>query len=294
MGLRHAVIGAGNLGLDIATLLRQQSYEVEVFSKVSQFKYPCSIETLLDYRPDHVWVAVGAGSIGEAQKNYAPFADLHIRLVIELAQKLPPNVTLHTFSTDFLLDGPPKSLYALSKLHMEETLKMMNRPNTFIYRVGYLYGSWKPQKCFPYELKRRNPRPTTLTIPSNRVVPTPTDWVAKQLVHWLSDSGCEAPTILNIFPNGTVPRYEWAQKILGDRYTIAAGDLDATRPDHNDSLGCDLALAKNTPSWEDLWNEHSNAWTVICGNVEKGLEHGHIRKPGIRSGEYPKKRVSIG
>ncbi len=275
--MRHAVLGAGNLGIDIATEIAKHSENsFQLFSKKHGFKYPCSLDSVLDYMPDHVWVTVGAGSVGEANKNYVPFVDLHIRLVMELAQQLPERTELHVFSTDYIADeNKIQSLYALSKLHMEKSLYMLGRSNVHIYRVSNLYGLWKPQNCFPYKLKKRHPSPCTVTVPSNSLTPTPTDWLASVLVTRLMQRKSKMPDDVkmltasyNAAPFGRMTIKEWASYILDSRYEIIEGEEDKERPLLGGGIGCDFKGLGELDKTEHLWVDRRSKWETILKEIE--------------------------
>ena len=266
---KHAIIGAGNLGLDLFAVLKSAGFEVQMFTASRGFRYPTSLQKLVDYFPDVVWDAVGAGSVKEAKENYSRFIDLHVRLPIELVQELPDRCRLITFSTDYVAreeyPGDPKqsvviprSLYAQSKLFMEQSLLALSRPKTHIFRIGSLYGSRKPRKCFPHKIKEAYPEPCQVVLPANVVAPTPTAWVAKSLVGRLYSANLPADAdrfgpIHHIGPANGCTIAEWASLILGAGYDVKAEGFDDSRP-HYSGLGCDFML--EPPTWSELWDEY--------------------------------------
>lgn len=253
--MKHVVIGGGNLGLDIMQHgWGRDNYELKVFTLKRGFKYPTSLDPVLDEMPDHVWVTAGAGSVDRAKLNFTPFADLHIRLVMELAQKLPDHTWLHTFSTNYATDST--SLYSISKRTMEELLESYGRKHSRVYRVQSLYGWHKPMKTFPYKLMKNHPQPGRLTLPPNEIVPTPTSWLAKTLLDNL-DKLTKYPyhNVFSLAPNDKTTACEWAQLILGDKYEVEPGDYDKDRP-INTFSGCDIL--DNVETWRDLWDSNWN------------------------------------
>jgi len=272
--MRHVVIGNGNLGNALASDLLKQNHNVKVLSTSNGWKYPTNLQALYDFTPDHVWVTVGAGSVEQAKQNYLPFIDLHIRLPLELAQNLNKSVYLHTFSTDYALDAPIKSLYALSKVTMEEALKLTARPNTYIYRVGSLYGTHKPHKCFPYKIKKNSLKNEEVYLPVNCVTPTPTDWLAKILIENLEYLPENDSDLYNVAPQDNCTIWEWGKLILKmDIKTWEKPDLD--RP-LNSNIRCNLPGLKLNPelfktvcskSWLTLWHERENEWQEILSKI---------------------------
>jgi len=242
---RHAILGNGNLGAALVKECLARDLGFKVFSTTTGWKYPADLQRIHDYRPDHVWVTVGAGSVEQASADYRPFLDLHVRLPMELAQTLNSSVNLHLFSTDYCEVGA-QSLYALSKKYMEDSILMLERPHTFIYRVGSLYGTAKPQKCFPYKLKKNSVTGKAIALPTNCVCPTPTDWLARRLM------ALETPELLptSIRPSDCVTVKEWGELILGCEVTEAP--MDTSRP-----TICTHGIT-NEPSWRYLWGEREN------------------------------------
>lgn len=254
--MKHVIIGNGNLGQDfkneilsrnIKDTLIPEGPSVLMLSSSTGWKYPVSIQPILDFNPDHVWVTVGAGSVDQAKKDYTTFSDLHIRLPAEMAQKLDPKVYLHLFSSDYVT-APTSSLYALSKFHMEQTLKLMNRPRTYIYRVGSLYGKHKPETCFPYKLKQNYLKNKDIKLPLNRVCPTPTDWLAQVLYNksFYLDNEFK---IIPVCPTGSTTVKAWGELILG--VDISGNFFDENRPV---DFGLELPEYLPCPSWLELWN----------------------------------------
>ena len=247
--MRHAILGNGNLGSALVKECLKYSMEFKVFSTVTGWKYPTSLQKIYDYSPDHVWVTVGAGSVEQSHTDYKSFVDLHIRLPMELAQTLNSCVNLHLFSTDYC-NVTPQSLYALSKKHMEESVILMERPRTFIYRVGSLYGTAKPQKCFPYKLKK-NATNKKIALPPNCVCPTPADWLAQELMAPILElEQFKELTPITIAPGGCVTVKEWGEMILGEEVDMAA--MDKLRP-----MECTHTKWRPAPIWLELWKERN-------------------------------------
>jgi len=259
--MKHAIIGGGNLGLDICEHAGDlPGTEVKLFTAHNGCHYSADrnnklIEALQLYKPDHIWVTVGAGSVEGAKKDLVPYIDLHIRLPAELLQKMPEETTLHFFSSNYVFESH-QSLYAKTKATMEDLIISIRRPNTYVYRVESLYGTHRPEKTFPGKFLARNPKPGKIELPKNLVTPTPTAWIAKMLVN----SGRLQYSFHNIAPTGAVSVAEWARLVVDNpKYEIIASfrdferpsdsKINCTLPEHNVSSLADV-------SWLELWNQY--------------------------------------
>jgi len=259
--MKHAVIGGGNLGLDIMKYgLAHNLGEFELFTSSNGWHYDRHnrlIRAIQDYEPDHIWVTVGAGSVEGAKKDLTSYIDLHLRLPADLLQNMPAKTTLHFFSTNYVFKKH-LSLYAQTKAAMEDLVHTANRPNTFVYRVESLYGTHCPEKTFPGKFLARNPKPCTVTLPANLVAPTPTAWLAEVLLLPKSDPH----PFHNVAPYGGVPVSEWAKAVVDDsRYEILKGDLDPERPEgisfnEGPPLACTLLPLLEQKTWLHLWLEY--------------------------------------
>jgi hypothetical protein len=261
--MKHVIVGNGNLGNSIATELLKRGHDIKIFSVSNGWRYPTSLQSIYDEIPDHVWVTVGAGSVEQAKANFIPFVDLHIKLPMELAQNLHSSTTLHTFSTDYVVEKEANmSLYAVSKDTMEQALFLLQRPKTFIYRIGSLYGTHKPQKCFPYKLKK-NSLKNEISLPANQITPTPTDWLAKIILDNLNDIDYAKTTLYNVAPLDSTPVYGWGSLIL--ECIIKHAGVDSSRPLIS-KIQCNLPVKENV-TWLDLWKERESEWREILNKI---------------------------
>lgn len=259
--MRHAILGNGNLGNALTKEIISIGHEFKIFSASTGWCYPKNnIQKINEYHPDHVWITVGAGSIEQAQKDYLPFLDLHVKLPMELVQQLPASVTLHLFSTDYCF-GDIKSLYALSKKHMEDAVVMTGRERTYIYRVGSLYGFTKPEVCFPYKLKKVS-LTNKIILPLNCISPTPVDWLAKVLIKSITNTELKVlplcPTFIS--PRECTTTKMWGEMILG--LDVGQGGdrkgFDRSRP-----TICNHYQPVTIPTWLTLWQEREDEWKQL-------------------------------
>lgn len=255
--MKHAILGGGNLGLDICEYTNKNiDNDVKLFTVNNGWHYSADrgnslVRGIQIAKPDHVWVAVGAGSVEGAKKDFMPYLDLHVRLPAELLQKIPEETALHFFSTNYAAERH-QSLYAESKAMMEDIIRKMNRPNTYVYRVESLYGTHRPEKTFPGRFLTRNPKPSKIDLPDNFITPTPTAWLARAVVDSI---GTLTTPYHNVAPTGAVSVAEWARYVVSNpEYKINAAYRDKERPS-NSKLNCTLpSVEKRT--WLSLWQEH--------------------------------------
>lgn len=282
----HVVIGKGNLGMDLKLALTKAGHKVHVLTASEGFEWPESRPHLLSFNPEYIWIAAGAGSVGEVKADMTPAVKTHVIMPVEMVNSLPEGIKVGIFSTDYAADeNDPdntqktnpraRSLYALTKIWMEEAVKMIRRPNTTVFRVCSLYGHHFPERGFPGKLKSRHPDPCELLLPQNWCVPTPTWWVAETIEAYIGK--CFDPTrtlVHHVAPSHGCTVIQWGQKILGEGYKVGSRGFDLERPPHS-KLGCSLF---RPPTWEDLWLQHQNRSSMGAPGDEGTL-------PGLTDGQ---------
>lgn len=253
---KHLVLGNGNLGQDLAEAIIRQNDSVEILSRSNGFEYPLSLPTSRLIQANYVWCTVGAGSVESAKEDFRRHLDLHVRLPVELSQRLPEDTRLILFSTDYLDEEGygPRSLYALSKQMMEKALHMSGRKNYRIYRVGSLYGSHKPEECFPGKLMKRFREAQPIELPKNSCRPTPTKWLAQEVLDHQRET---VPKFMipewTIAPQGKTTVHEWGSLILKD-CDIPVKPFDTERPcalPRGNRFGW---MDDKLPDWRVLWD----------------------------------------
>lgn len=259
--MKHLVLGNGNLGRDIVKQLTRIGEEVHTLSSSTGWTYPrneSQIEIFNKY--DVFWVTVGAGSIEGANKDFSKYCDLHIRLPMQILQTIDQNKKVFLFSTDYLqCKNPNRNLYTLSKKMMEESVKIMNRPNCVIYRVGSLYGTSKPMSTFPGKCYVNNVKKKSYSLPRNIVIPTPTDWLADQLVmEWERIRQFHFKTrITHVAPSGDTTVSGWGETLFSDEKELITF-FDKSRPKRSHSCyGVNELISRDDikNSWLALWLE---------------------------------------
>ncbi len=250
---QHIILGAGNLGLAIRDALEAKGESVSVISRSTGLDFQSvAISALQSVNDAHtIWCAVGAGSVGEAEKDFSAFSDLHIRLPILLAQRKRKEQKLVCFSSDYAAGESgrrPKSLYALSKKTMETALEIIDAPNTFCFRVCSLYGTHKPHSTFPGRVASNLAKGRKVSLPHNECVPTPVEWIAEEAIRraqWSAGLFYE-----NLIPSGKTTVHQWGRMLFGDRVT-SSGGYDGTRPTFMEVWDRD-----RHPSWTSLWDKY--------------------------------------
>lgn len=259
----HLIIGKGNLGIDLKLALTKAGHRAVIFTRSSGFEWPESYPAIMELNPTHIWVTAGFGSVNECANDHAGALATHVAMPMELARNLPANVKLATFSSDYAahelfpddehgVNDSPKSFYAMTKIWMERGLEWSQRPITTTFRVGSLYGQHYPERTFPGKLLAKYPKPCSLSLPENQVVPTPTWWLAERIVFDMDNLFHSRPKILHMAPSDSTTTLEWGRMILGDQYDISSSGIDPLRPVKS-GLGCSLGPVRD---WRLLW-EHS-------------------------------------
>lgn len=270
--MKHAIIGAGNLGLDLrAEIIRQTDGGVEVLTRSRDFDVEevGALEDVAAADFDYIWYCVGYGSVQEAMiyPNKAHY--IHVTAPEILATKKSPETKLMVFSSDYAADEDspyathwsrsPRSVYAKMKIDMEKLVMRLAKPNVTVMRVGSLYGYHKPQTTFPGKvLERFAFSEIPLRFPSNYVTPTSSLWAAATIIGNLGrvfdGSG---PMLHHCAPDGNVPVVDWARLVLKGLRDGREFDeemfLDLARPTMS-RLGC--TFAKHGWHWTDVWNAY--------------------------------------
>lgn len=277
--MKHLILGAGNLGRDLLIEIAATGIgnpELASSSRGTELGRFEEVEALVKrIAPDVVWLTAGYGSVEEASNNPATAAYFHVQLPVKLRETLPETSKLVVFSSDYAASEEyprdpkqktvtPRSLYAKLKRRMEEDLEFHSFGPTAIVRVCSLYGTHKPEKCFPGKVIRKEavtPEGERLTFPQNVVTPTPTRWLARMLaLHFEKLFDGDGVKISHCAPAGNVSVHDWAkfslEGIAGqERFTYFPKGFDEQRPKVS-SLCCSFA---EVPHWYDLWKQYYNS-----------------------------------
>lgn len=255
---KHLILGAGNLGLDLKLQAEKRGDLALVASRSSGWDYTKQgldpIRIQLAWATD-IWCTIGAGSIEGAERDFRDYADLHIKLPMELVQNAPHEVRIHLFTTNYIRASETKrTLYARSKKYMEKLVLSTNRPNVSIYEVQSLYGTHKPWSCFPGKvIKSYLDKKEPISVPSNECVPTPTDWLAESIL-MLDPIGF----VPRCWPDGYVSQLVWASTLVPTNKELF---IDYRRPIEQEGQmvisnknGCKTLWADRAQFWKGLLN----------------------------------------
>lgn len=276
--MRHAVIGAGNLGLDIFNELNYRGEQAAIFSAGNGFDVTDldTVTKLLRRRApfDVVWYCVGGASVKRSEAEPELSQLLHVGVPGWIMQQAPAQTRLVFFSSDAVADEDqpsnpyafsvlPRSAFAVFKLALERlVLEDFRRPRTAVVRVGSLFGNYKATECFPGKMIARFgfDHLTTMRIPSNLVTPTPTLWAASLLVDEARRGALfhdGRPLAHHCAPDGNLSLWDWATFILDglrdSRDFCRDVYYDQKRPLIS-ALGCSF-IAKNW-HWYDVWETY--------------------------------------
>jgi dTDP-4-dehydrorhamnose reductase len=276
--MKHAIIGAGNLGIDLfleinarrlgEPVLISQSRGVDVLDPDQ------IVAKLVAVKPDMVWYCVGGGSVTEAKESPLGSMMLNCATPLAIMDVLPALTRFVAFSTDYVADESrpdvnhavnpfPRSEYARQRAFFESEMKRIQRPYSSVVRVGSLYGVHKPERTFPGKILTNFGFSTAqIRLPQNLVTPTPTRWLAGILLREL-DQLCQdyGTTFEHVAPDGNVSVKDWGKFVLrglreDDAFIWKKGDdfWDKERPLVS-ALGNTL-VRRGNHHWYDLWSHY--------------------------------------
>lgn len=254
----HLIIGKGNLGLDLSAALLKQGNRVYIVSKTTGFNYPFdNVESLLLYEPNYIWIAAGAGSVEAVKTSIVPSIDLSVRLISELLDKVPKNIKIITFSSDYAIEPEgvdemcthPQSIYALTKCWQEELVNLADATNVRVVRISNLYGKHFPENTFPGKVMKRYARgERNFCIPKNECLPTSTGALGVMLAENLDRMFDFPSKIVQLAPSGITTYAKWARIFL-PKDALIEETIDLERPMIS-RLGSFVPWGE---SWETLW-----------------------------------------
>lgn len=232
------VFGNGNLGRDIILELDRIRMPWCIRSNSRDEKHPLFDDTK---KPSLIINTVG----GCPRMNFSELWEKNVEWNKAIAIQ-NPNTPLLAFSSNATLEAW-RTPYSASKIALEKLAESSH--NLFVARVGTLYGKHLPLRTFPGKLKNNYPNPCKLTLPNNPIQPTPTSWLAWQIIMKI-EAFMEGPKVLDMAPSGKTTFFDWGKSILGDDYEITSHGLDEKYNNYR------LLSSKGNTSWERLWNLH--------------------------------------
>lgn len=271
--MRHLVIGAGNLGIDLASELSARNGQVHLVSQSSGGfdvnNADAVVSLIRRNRYDCIFYCVGYGSVAETELQPAESRAIHVTIPALISEERLAGSRFCYFSSDYAADErrpdsplyvaqPPRSDYAALKIEAEQLIMKAGRRTT-VMRVGSLYGTHKPERTFPGKIFRVFGFGNDLIrLPQNLVTPTPTLWLAAMIVEsldWMFDD--RGAAIHHCAPRGNVSVRDWAILTLDGmrHHTHFLKDewYDDKRP-HMSNLGC--TFAANNWHWHEVWKAY--------------------------------------
>lgn len=243
------ILGYSNLARDLYLTFQQDSKWIGFISRFHQNHGDrnSQIET-----PDVIFNTIG----GNLQTSHPLLWELNIIHNRELRSAYP-KAKIVAFSSNAALE-PSRSHFARIKCELEregETLGIS------VIRVCNLYGNHIPSRCFPGKLVRNNNVSPIFSLPRNNVVPTPTDWLAKEIHRRFYN----LPSV--IAPQGITTTHFWGQEILERK--VNEGEFDPLRPNYPI-----LSDSGSKQTWGELWKQRwiNGDWKLsVLGNGDSVL-----------------------
>lgn len=268
---RHAILGAGNLGQDLARELTRRGHATAaVFSRCTGFDATSrnDLEVVLGGRYDVIWLCIGYGSVAEAKETPEVADYFHRQLPLLLATRKHARTRLVVFSSDYAAserwpdqrqpNPSPRSTYAGLKVAMEAQIAALDAPRVSVIRVGSLFGEHKPQATLPGKILRNfgMANGPVVRLPSNLITPTPTLWLAGVLAQHPARIFDDAGSRLHhCAPAGNVSVADFGTFVLDGLRHSSSFDrslwYDDERP-HLSALGC--SFLEHNWHWHEVWS----------------------------------------
>lgn len=281
--MKHLILGAGNLGMDLHRALTREKVKVDILSRsvssvrglkldVEHGTTPTGKATatlgelaFMDY--DVIWNTLGNCGPSDDPVRGVEQMDLHYKFPV-LLRRACPKARLILFSTHYLNHDPHgmRSAYALSKLAMERAFE--NDKLAFVARVGSLYGKQKPMSCLPGKIVAQllSGHQEIARAAENRVSPTPTAWLARYLLAlqpW-KDHG-----LRNLAPAKMLPVRVWIERIIEEteKQTGFTAKIGNSVVDNAYPIFSGGGVTGEGPTCLTLWEEYGPK--VVRASVEQ-------------------------
>jgi len=232
--LKVLIFGNSNLGRDLFLVCQELGLSTHHVSR-NYHKFSADFSDV--YEADIIFNTVG----GKQSDDSETLWNINITFNHSLL-KTYPNIPIIAFSSNSALE-PYRSHYGSIKKSLESLTSL--HENFYVVRVSGLYGSHFPLRTFPGKLKNNYPKPTKLTLPLNKIQPTPTRWLAEKLI--TSDF---TSNLTSIAPQGGISYCDWGKIILGEKY-------DITDRGYEPAYVSDILLSSTyAETWGELWKKY--------------------------------------
>ena len=259
---KHLIIGDGNIGRDLFQALHNRGRSVHLVTKRMGFSWPdTGLAFIKQFNPSHVWICAGHGSVMESVSDFQNQVATLFTMPVDIRNVVPLGTKVCIFSTDYVADENdalnrnafthnPRSAYASTKLLLEQTLLRQGHPFTAIVRIGSVYGHHYPLKSFPGKVISNSFGSTCMIMPANVVTPTPSWWIARELITHIEQLFQSSTQVFHLMPKGSCSLAEWARLFL--HIPVETKERDLTRPSIPGGIGSSFC---ETQDWITLWEQ---------------------------------------
>lgn len=223
------ILGDSNLARDLYQTFHPISHWCGFVSRSHQ-NYDARFKQT---QPDLIFNTIGGNLLTPKQELW----EININENRILRQTYP-KAKIVAFSSNAALE-PSRTNFARIKFELEREGESLG---IHVIRVCNLYGVHRVLRCFPWKLLRNDKDSPIYSLPVNNIIPTPTDWLAKE-IHKRLDSLPKS-----IAPQGMTTTFMWGREILPHK--IEPGDIDPLRPGFPI-----LTDPESKETWQELWNQ---------------------------------------
>lgn len=238
-----------------------------MYSASNGYIFPTAVGKIEWEKYDVIYCALGCGSVSEAKENPLQAVASLVSTPLACLLKSQEKTAIVAFSSDYcasenspsvptLKASPPLSLYAKYKLWLEDAFEFQNRPKSAVIRVGSLYGTHKPKMNLAEKLRANFRYPCEVTLPKNKIGPTPTKWVAEEVIEMTKQGlfhSC-AGKVFHCGPSTNTTVAEFGEWALGRKYTVKTGPFDPERP--KKSLLTNTLRLEGQADWWEMWEKY--------------------------------------
>jgi len=300
--MKHIILGAGNLGIDLYLKLEELGHDVTLFCSKKIEVFNCiewsyglyGVDMLKDYSPDVVWNCIGCGSVQEANDSMSAQFSLCVGLTQKLVVSFPGKFVI-TFGSNYAT-GTIDSLYALNKKFQDDLVsyydKFKNREQVATVKcieIGNLYGRHRPEGTLPYKLLKSFLKSSIVELPENLICPTPSDWVASEIARDLMPFLCSEMVFFHLAPKDKVSILDFARNLLEDP------GCELSRIYRSKGINSYVPMVTNIershivphqfmpPTWSDLFKPYKKFYRDLFENVSQEFPQCPVDQESLQS-----------
>lgn len=259
--MKHLVLGNSNLAYDLNLALLDEDYEVRHHrpDKGANIVYHIDFSTA-----DAIWVAMDDMTHHQSEADYKQAFMKLMEIPLDVVKMSRPDQKIVLFSDACVGDEQnPEDLFAwnddikswkqLALQTLQLALRKHYRQNVCIIRTSNLYGIHKPEQCLPGLWRMGK---LDLVESSNRICPTPTDWLAEIMARTFKQENAllfdKEHTILHaLCPDGSVRVSEFAKRVVA----IKDAPEERLNPTLTAINNAGSTIALNPPHWLALYEQ---------------------------------------